>query len=38
MGHTAAGDAHGVLMVVSWLFLTEISEVIAWYASNKVRQ
>lgn len=36
MGHTAAGDAHGVLMVVAWIFLTEITEVIGLWASCKV--
>jgi hypothetical protein len=36
MAHTDAGMAHGVLMVIAWIFLSEFAEVIGWYASNKV--
>jgi hypothetical protein len=25
------------MMIVAWLFMTELAEVIAWWASNKVR-
>jgi hypothetical protein len=30
--------AHGVIMVISWIFMTQAAEVIAWYVSNKVRK
>jgi len=30
------GAAHGAIMVTAWLFLSEIAEVIGWWASNKV--
>lgn len=36
MAVTDAGAAHGVLMVISFIFLSEFAEVIGWYASNKV--
>lgn len=36
MAVTDAGAAHGVLMVISFIFLSEFAEVMGWYASNKV--
>jgi hypothetical protein len=35
MGEAAVG-AHGIIMIIAFLFMTQLAEAIAWWASNKV--
>lgn len=36
MGEAQVG-AHGIIMIIAFLFMTQFAEVIAWWATNKVR-
>jgi hypothetical protein len=29
-------SAHGIIMIIAFLFMTQLAEVIAWWAANKV--
>jgi len=35
MGDAEVG-AHGIIMIIAFLFMTQLAEVIAWWATNKV--